>query len=125
MSAGDSGLFKPTLEEKSGQLQGKPGRDTLHAIALDVAAIPHGEGNRDRHARLELHIVRIIGRQGALDDDAPSRSYAATTLDRSGWLPQTVSNHILMGLGRQRAEAVGIQILDGADAQGRVRHDVA
>ena len=63
MSAGDSGLFKPTLEEKSGQLQGKPGRDTLHTIALDVAAIPHGEGNRDRHARLELHIVRIIGRQ--------------------------------------------------------------
>ena len=45
MSAGDSGLFKAYLERKIRAASSKPGRDTLHAVPLDIAAIPHGEGN--------------------------------------------------------------------------------
>src|SRR6185503_1605537 len=94
------------------KLEGKPGRERLHAVTFNVVTIPHRKCDGHRHSRLKLGIVGITGFQRALHDHAPCRTRVSTTLNGTGRFPHTVSDDILMRLRRKRAETIGIQILN-------------
>src|SRR4030095_15471385 len=104
----------------SRKLEREPGGERLHAVTLDIIAVPHRERDGHGHSCLELRVVRIPCFHRTLHDYAPGRAAIAAPLDGTGRLPHAVADDILMGLGGQGAEAVGIQILNGAHTQGRI-----
>src|SRR5690348_12877711 len=80
----------------SRKLECEPGGERLHAVTLDVVAVPHRKGDRHGHPCLELHIVRIACFQCPLHDNAPGRAAIAAALDGTGRLPYAVADHVLM-----------------------------
>src|SRR6185369_16520128 len=102
----------------SRKLEREPGGERLHSVTLDVVAVPHRERDGHGHPCLKLRVVCIACFHGPLHDDAPGRAAIAAALDGTGWLPYAVTNDVLMGLRRQGAEAIGVQILNGTHAQG-------
>src|SRR6478609_5676910 len=81
----------------SRKLEREPGGERLHAVTLDIVAVPHRERDGHGHSCLELRVVRIACFHRTLHDYAPGRAAIAAALDGTGRLPHAVADDILMG----------------------------